>query len=324
MGLVFAGYARATSVMAHVHALQGISASSSAGEAAAACAEVDAAIVELAPLLFPLRAGRLVPLPTARAWGEVPRLVEAAQAACRSVQVYARVAPWPEATLAEGAAYETLTDIRRDRQLLSVAAGDLTQAWSLLAGVNLEALSAEPRLERPALAVSRLRTQEADVLDVLALATPQHAEPLLGGNGPVAVVLQVTEGGDTTQAYVVVEEGRAVATEVGAPPAPAAVTLTLDAIVLSKILTAVGDVPVPELGQRVAAEDLDGVLKQSPRGTAGAIARAVLVKLIEKKLADTVPALSALKQGADQHRVWLRFADPGLQALVVRHGWAPP
>jgi len=322
--LIFVGYARTTSTLAHLRALQGISATSSAGEAAAACAEADAALAELAPVLLALNAGRGMPFPSARAWGQVPRLAEAAQLACRSVRVYARVAPWPVATLDQGAAVDVLTDVRAKRQLLDMANADLAEASSLLAAIDPATLTAEPRLERGARALSGLRAQQPDVADALALATPERAESLLGGRGAVAWVLAVQNGDELSQAYVLLDGGHVVAVDVGPSSAPAAVVLTTDRLGLSKLLVAVGDVQIAGLASRVGADQLADALQHSPPGTAAAIAQAVLLKITHKQLADDVPALSAVKQGAEQHHMWLRFADPALQALVARHDWAPP
>src|SRR6202048_5261954 len=114
--LVFLSYARVTSAVAHVHALQNLSPSSSAGEAAAGCAEANAAVADLSPLLVVLNAGRFAPFPRARAWGVVPRLAEAVRSACQSVEAYASLTPWKDVSLEQGAAVDVLTAVRKHPQ----------------------------------------------------------------------------------------------------------------------------------------------------------------------------------------------------------------
>ena len=322
--LILLGYARATSAIAHLRAAQDLMLSSqlSAGEAAAGCAEASAAVDALAPVLLPLNAARVVPFSTARAWGEVPRLAEATQVACRAVEVYARVAPWGESSIEQGAAADALAEVRGQRQRLGIAVLDLAQAWTLVDRVDLPALSAEPRLERVTRALSGLRAQRADISDALALATPERAETLLGGHGALAVVLEVRDSNNVGQAHIVLDQGRLLAVEVGRPAVPVGAMLTVDHLGLSTLLGAVGSVPVPEIGGRVSAKDLDDVLRRSPEGATAAIARAILQEITQKNLSNNVPAVAALKKDVEQHLAWLWFEDPALEAIVIRHGWA--
>jgi len=317
-------YTRFSSATAHLHAAQNLALSSpwSAAEAAAGCIEARAALDALAPLLLPLNAGRLLPVSTARAWGEVPRLAEAAQVACRSVEAYAGVLPWRESSIEQGAAADALAELRNQRQRLGEANSHLAQARSLLDSVDLAALSAEPRLERAAQALTVLRAQQADVSDALALAAPDRAETLLGGHGPLALVLEVRDGNTVGQAHFVLDQGRLLALAVGAPAVPVESVVTVDRLGLSTILAAVGSVPVPELGGRVSATDIDDVLLRAPDSASAAIARAILQEITQKNLANDVPAVAALKKSVEQHQAWLWFADPALQAIVIRHGWA--
>ncbi|MCA1647479.1 MAG: hypothetical protein LC797_19145 [Chloroflexi bacterium] len=320
--LVLFGYARTASAAGHVHALHALTPSSSPGEAAAVCAEADAALGDAAPVLLLLNGARIVPIPAVRAWGEVPRFAEAAQIACRSVGVYVSVAPWRDASLEQGAAADVLIDVRQQRQQLTAAVSDLAHAWSVLDTVDLPALSAEPRLERAARALSELRARRADISTALALATPERAETLLGGHGALAMMLEVQEGSVVGRAHAVVDEGRVLAVDVGPPPMPAGVVITVDRVGLSRMLGAVGRVPVPELGSRVSASELDDVLQHAPEGSSSAVARAILQEITQKKLANDVAAVAALKESVEQHRAWLWFADPALQALAVEQGWA--
>ena len=50
------------------------------------------------------------------------------------------------------------------------------------------------------------------------------------------------------------------------------------------------------------------------------IARAILQEITQKKLVNDVSAVAALKKSVEQHRAWLWFAEPALQAIVMRHG----
>jgi hypothetical protein len=322
--LVLVGYARATSVAAHLHAVRSLTPSSSPGEAASTCAEADAALTDLGPALLLLNLARIMPFPTARAWGEVPRLAEAAQIACRSIEVWVSVAPWRDGSLEKGVAVDVVTDMRRQRQQLTLAVAELAQAASLLDTIDLDALSAEPRLERAARIVRGLRAQRADVAEALALATPERAEGLLGGRGTVAWVLEVRDGGDISEAHVLLKDGSVIAVEVGAPTAPAGVVVSVDRPGLSTILAAVGSVPVPEIGGRVSAIDFDDALQRSPPASTGAIARAILLEITQKTLSSDLPALSAVKKSVEQRQASLWFEDAALQSLVIQHGWAPP
>jgi hypothetical protein len=233
------------------------------------------------------------------------------------------VAPWRDGSLEKGVAVDVLTDMRRQRQQLTLAVAELAQAASLLDTIDLDALSAEPRLERAARIVRGLRAQRADVAEALALATPERAEGLLGGRGTVAWVLEVRDGGDISQAHVLLKDGSVVAVEVGAPTAPAGVVVSVDRPGLSTILAAVGSVPVPEIGGRVSAIDFDDARQPSPAST-GAIARAILLEITQKTLSSDLPALSAVKKSVEQRQASLWFEDAALQSLVILHGWAPP
>jgi hypothetical protein len=115
---------RTISGLAHVHAVQGIS-DTSAATLASACSETVAAIDDFWPAIDVLSVGRSVPIGAVRAWGQVPILVGVAHDACPAVATYASVVPAPERSIDNGAAADTLADVRRH------ATGSLppTRSW---------------------------------------------------------------------------------------------------------------------------------------------------------------------------------------------------
>jgi hypothetical protein len=295
--LVFVGYARTTSGLAHLRAAQELT-QPSAGGAAATCAEANAALSDFWPLLPILNMGRVLPFPTARAWGEVPRLADALGSACQSVEVYAEIAPWPDASIQEGAAADLLADVRRQRSRLVTAGEQIARAWSLLDSVDVTVLAAEPRLERVARLVSTARAQQADLSDALALTAPDRVEALVGGRGPRALVLALPEG----QAYAVIQEGRVVSVEAGEPTVSPIAVISVDRAALVPVLAALGGGNFPQMADDFAAQ-------------------ALLQQIVQLRLSDNLRVASALKQTAELHQAWVWFEDPALLALATRRGW---
>ena len=333
--LVLLEYGRVSSAMGHLHAVQTVT-PSSPDTAAAACAEADAAVADLWPALPVLNVARLVPVASVQAWGQVPRLAEAGQLACQSVQVYANLAPWPDGSIEQGAGADLLADVRSQRAELTTAADALTRAWRVLDSVDSAALAADPRLERVARLVDSARAQQADISDALALAAPARIETLLGGQGPQSLVLGMADTGVDAQAYAVIQEGRVVSVDVGQPPVAAAGSVLVDRVGLTTLLEAVdvdrvgvaalveavGGVAVPGLGGSVVADGRQAILpSDSAAGAYGALERAILLKISQLRLSDDLRVVAALKQSADAHHAWLAFDDPALQALAARRGW---
>jgi hypothetical protein len=296
------GYARTASGLAHLHAIQGI------GEpgpsiASGACSEAEAAFGDFWPALPLLNIGRVVPVSAARAWGQVPRLTDAVSEACPAVAVYASIAPWPERSIEQGVAADLLADLRHERQRLVSASQQLARATSLLESVDLQVLAAEPRLERAARLVGAVQTQQSDISDALALASPDRAETLLGGRGPRAFVLRIGDAGTESQAYAVLDQGRLVALDIGQPPVKPMAIVSVDRAGLGR------------LADSVKSENI------SQGASDGATARAILGEIVRMPLTDEQRVASALKHSAEEHQAWLWFEDPALEALAARRGW---
>src|SRR5204862_2288866 len=111
-------------------------------------------------------------------------------------------------SMAQGAAADVLSDVRRQRARLTAASEQLSRARAQLDAVDVEALSSDPRLARVARLVDVARAQAADLSDGLALTSPDRLETLLGGRGPRALVLSISD--NHGQAYAVLQEGRVV------------------------------------------------------------------------------------------------------------------
>jgi hypothetical protein len=295
--VVLLGYARTTSGLAHLRAAQELT-QPSAGGAAAACAEANAALGDFSPLLPLLNVGRVLPFPAARAWGEVPRLAEALGNACQSIEVYAEIAPWPDASIDQGAAVDLLADVRRQRSRLVTAGEQVARAWSLVDSVDATVLAAEPRLERVARLLSTARAQQADVSDALALAAPDRIETLFGGRGPRALVLALADG----QAFAVIEEGRIVSIDVGEPTVSPIGVISVDRAGLGPLVAAVGVANASQMAD-------------------GSAARLLLQQIVQLRISDNARVAAALKQSAELHQAWVWFEDPALLALARRRGW---
>src|SRR5205823_7807991 len=143
------GYARTMSGLAHLHAIQSVSEPSAWG-VAAACTEGVAALDDFWPALPLLNVGRVIPLASAHAWGQVPLIVDVARDTCPAVQLYASITPWPDRSIEDGVAADLLDNVRLEQSQLTVASAQLSHAWSQLDGFDLQALSADSRLARVA------------------------------------------------------------------------------------------------------------------------------------------------------------------------------
>ncbi len=170
---------RIASGLADAHAVEEIGTDLTAGTASAACTEGLAAVDDLWPAVPLLNIARLLPSPTARAWGQVPGLVEVARQACPAVQAYASIAPTLDRSLQDGVAADVLKSVRRDQAQLDQANQQLAAAWPQVDQLDIAALSSDPRLERVARLVERTRAQKEDVSDGLALLAPPRLEALL-------------------------------------------------------------------------------------------------------------------------------------------------
>jgi hypothetical protein len=319
--LVLVEYGRISSAMGHLHAVQTVT-PSTPDTAAAACAEANAAAADLWPALPLLNVARLVPMASVQAWGQVPRLAEAGQLACQSVEVYANLAPWPDGSIERGAGADLLADMRSQRAEMATAADALTRAWRVLDSIDSAALAADPRLDRVARLVDSARAQQADISDALALAAPGRIETLLGGQGPRSLVLGMADTGVDGQAYAVIQEGRVVSVDVGQPPVTPAGSIVVDRVGLATLVEAVGGVAVLGLRGSVVADDSPAIQPRDSTGVAsGAVARAMLLKIGQLRLSDDLHVVAALKQSADAQHAWFAFDDPALQALAARRGW---
>jgi hypothetical protein len=303
--LVLLGYGRAASTLAHARAAQTV-VPVNAGSAAALCAEANAAVAESWPAVPLLNAAGLVPLATTRAWGQVPPMAEALHRACQAVDVYANIVPSADASIDDGVAADLLTEVRAQRAQIAFAGQQLTQAWSLLDTIDVAALAAEPRLARPTRLLTAAQAQQADVLDMLTVATPERIETLLGGLGPRALVLASADRGPDAQAFALIQEGRVVAIEAGQPAVQPVAVITLDDQGLTILLEAKEDAQLPGADRSASF---------------GSVAQELLHELTRARLAANLRVAAALKQSADQHHAWLSFEDPALQALAARRGW---
>jgi hypothetical protein len=301
--LALFGYARTASGLAHLHAVQGVS-EPAPSVVMSACGEVEAAFSDFWPAPPLLNIGNVVPVPRVRGWGQVPRLADAVSEACPAFSIYAGIAPWPARSIEQGAAADLLADMRGERQRLVLAGERLARASALLNSIDLEAVAAEPRLERAARLLTAIRTQQADVSDVLALAaSPDRVETLLGGHGSRAFVLHTADTGADTQAYAVLDSGRVVALDRGQAPVQPMAIVSVDHAGLANLVDAVGAENVP----RGAPDD--------------AVVRAIVAEIVHMPLSDDMRVASAIKHSAEDHHAWLWFEDPALQSLAARRGW---
>ncbi len=310
---------RAVSGIGHLHAVQNVS-DTSAATVAAACSETVAAIDDFWPGVDLLSVARLLPIPAAQAWGQVPRLVGIVHDACPAVATYANVAPAPQRSVADGAAADALTNIRRQQPALAVANAQLASSWNELETVQPDSLDGDPRLARAARALAATNGQQADVADGFAFLAPGRLETFLGGDAPRAIVLGVV--GDVpgvsgsavneapavgraegAQAFAVLDQGRVVTTDVGLPSAaPVAI------------------ISVNQAGLR-SLQDVLSHAQIAPGASNAEVARALLVEFARLPFADEQTIVATLKHAADEHNAWLWFDDPSLQAVVARRGW---
>ena len=303
--LVLLGYGRATSTLAHARAAQAL-VPINAGSATAICAEADAAVAESWPAMPLLGAVNLVPIAPARAWGQIPHMAEALRHACRAIDVYASIAPPADGSLDDGVAADLLADVRAQAARIAFAGQQLAQAWTVLDAIDTAALAAEPKLARPSRLVTAAQAQQADVLDVLAAATPERVETLLGGLGPRALVLASADPGPDAQAFALIQDGRVVAIDIGQPADATVAVITLDDTGLTNLRAAIGSGQLPIM---------------DPSASFGSVARELILEITRVRLAVDVRVAAALKQSADQHHAWMSFEDPALQALASRRGW---
>ncbi|HEY2594564.1 MAG TPA: hypothetical protein VGK33_11750 [Chloroflexota bacterium] len=293
---------RTVSGVAHLRTVQNVS-DMSAATVAATCSETVAAIDDFWPAVGLLSVGRVLPLPIAQAWGQVPVLVGIAHDTCPAVAAYASIVPAPERTLQDGAAADAVTNIRRQQSELSAADSQLQSGWSKLQMFETGALGGDARLARAARALGVARDQQADVEDALAFLAPERLETFLGGDAPRAIVLSVVDDAPGTQAYAVLDQGRVTATDVGQPSAAPAAIVSVN---------------------RAGLQSLQGTLSHAqiaPGASDAEVARALLVEFTRLQFADEQNVVAVLKHAADDHNAWLWFDDPSLQDMVARRGW---
>jgi hypothetical protein len=293
---------RTVSGVAHLRTVQNVS-DMSAATVAATCSETVAAIDDFWPAVGLLSVGRVLPLPIAQAWGQVPVLVGIAHDTCPAVAAYTSIVPAPERTLQDGAAADAVTNIRRQQSELSAADSQLQSGWSKLQMFETGALGGDARLARAARALGVARDQQADVEDALAFLAPERLETFLGGDAPRAIVLSVVDDAPGTQAYAVLDQGRVTATDVGQPSAAPAAIVSVN---------------------RAGLQSLQGTLSHAqiaPGASDAEVARALLVEFTRLQFADEQNVVAVLKHAADDHNAWLWFDDPSLQDMVARRGW---
>lgn len=296
---------RTASGLGHLHAIQALS-DTSAATVTSACSEASAAIEDFWPFVDLLSVGRAVPVSMARAWGQVPLVVDAAHDSCPSVSEYASIVPAPQRSIQDGAAADMLANARRQQSELTAANAQLDGAWSVLQTVDLGTLNGDARLARLARAVGLVHDQQADIADALAFTTPDRLEAFLGGDAARSIVLSVIDQAPDSQGYAVLDQGRVTSTGVGEPPAPPS------AIVL-----------VNQAGLR----SLRGTLSHAeiaPGASDAEVARALLAEFARLPFADEQNAATVLRHAAEDHTAWLWFDDPSLQAMVARRGWVRP
>jgi hypothetical protein len=293
---------RTVSGVAHLRTVQNVS-DMSAATVAATCSETVAAIDDFWPAVGLLSVGRVLPLPIAQAWGQVPGLVGIAHDTCPAVAAYASIVPAPERSIQDGAAADAVTNIRRQQSELSTANAELQSSWSKLQTVEMGALGGDPRLARAARALGVARDQQADVADALAFLAPDRLETFLGGDAPRAVVLSVVDDAPGTQAYAVLDQGRVAETDVGQPSAAPAAIVSVN---------------------HAGLQSLQGTLSHAqiaPGASDAEVARALLLEFTRLQFADEQNVVAVLKHAADDHNAWLWFDDLSLQDMVTRRGW---
>jgi hypothetical protein len=293
---------RVVSGLGHLHAVQNVG-DMSAATMAAACSETVAAIDDFWPAVDVLGLGRVVPLPIAQAWGQVPRLVGVAHRTCPALATYAGVVPAPERSVADGAMADALANLRRQDAALAAANAQLASSWNEVETVDAVALAGDPRLTRAARVLGAARDQQADVVDALAFLAPERLATFLGGDAPRAIVLNMTDKAPGTQAYAVLDQGRVAATDVGLPSVPPSAIISVN-----------------DAGLR----SLQGTLshaQMAPGASNAEVARALLVEFARLPFADEQTVVATLRHAADDHNAWLWFDDPSLQAVVARRGW---
>ncbi len=303
LALCLVGFARTSSGLAHLHAILTMNDPTPAATVAA-CSEAVAALDDFWPALPLLNVGRIAPLASARALGQVPAVAALVRNTCPAISLYAGPAPWPDRSIEDGVMADLLTDVRSRRADLTAASQQISRAWSDSETLDVQAMAADPRLARIARLISTARQQQDDVTDLLTISSPEHIEMLLGGDGPRAIVLSVMDGENASQAYMTLQEGRVVGLDIGTPPAPPVATIWLDQAGLSAVI------------------DKLGGLKTFNGASGPLLARAVLAETVRRPLSYDQNVLSAIHHSADEHHAWLRFEDAALQAVVVRRGWA--
>jgi hypothetical protein len=299
--LTLLAYTRTVSGVGHLHAVQDVSVEDiSAGTAAAVCTEGLAAVDDFWPAVPLLNVGRILPVSSAHAWGQVPLLVDVARQTCPSVQLYATVAPSLDRSLKDGVAADLLSGVRGNEPQLLAASQQVASAWSQLESVDVSALSGDARLARAGRAIESLRQQQADISDAFALLTPQTLESVLGGGGPRALVLNVV---DSARSYLVMDQGKVVTIGIGEPRAPTVGIVWVDQAGLASLRATLTRAVIPDQAH-------DSV-----------IAEALLLQVVQQPLIDNEAVAADLKHAADDHHAWFWFDDPRLQELVTRRGW---
>jgi hypothetical protein len=293
---------RTVSGLAHAHAAQSAS-DMSAATLRAACSETVAAVDNLWPGIDLLSVGRVVPIPTLQAWGQVPPLVGVVRETCPSVATYAGIVPAPEESIQEGSIADTLANVRRQHTELTAANAQLGRASGDLARVDANALANDARLSRVARILGLVREQQEDISDTLSAITPDRMEVLLGGDAPRSVVLEVVGDGPPAQAYATLDQGHVTAFDIGAPAAAPVAVVSLN---------------------QASLKDLRGLLSHAqiaPGASDAEAARALLVEFTRRPFVDEQNVMGVIKQAADEHNAWLWFDDASLQAVVARRGW---
>jgi hypothetical protein len=226
--LALIGFNRATSAFGRLRTAQQIAQPAMGGPdlraAIAACAEVDAALAEAAPLLPLASLAGLVPGERAQAWAQVPHLADAGRHGCQAVGAAGRLLAAVDAGPEGNAGMAVLAALRGDRRDLEAAATGLRAALDALDRVDVAALGAEERFAALIPHVAAVRNQQAELRAAADLAPrlPDLAARALGGDrartyllvGQNADEMRATGGFIGTLGLLTVADGRVAATDV--------------------------------------------------------------------------------------------------------------
>ncbi len=223
-------YSRTTSAWEHVRSARALLGTASGAGAASlaqlgqACAELDAARADAAPLLPFARLGWLVPLDRAHAWAQAPDLAAMAEHGCEAARAGNRLLGVVNAQAEGSAGAAVLSALQGDRRDVELAGSSGAQALAALDRLDPSSLEAEDRF-RPFLPMLQTAKEHRAELAAGAELGPRLADlagRMLGGDRARTYLLvgqnndeiRATGGFIGTLGLLTLAEGRVAATDV--------------------------------------------------------------------------------------------------------------